>query len=79
MSNKFGNGGKKSLQMRDIPWLCKNCKYMLGVISQDKTEVRFKYKDFYARVRGGSVEVICRRCGEINKLSEEAEEVDIVG
>ena len=71
--------GKKALQMRDKPWLCSNCKYMLGVVSQDGSEVRFKYKDFYATVEGGNVRVICRRCGQINSLEENGSSGDVFG
>ena len=55
----------------DIPWVCSNCKALLGFISNSKEEVRIKYKDLYVVASGGTVSVICRKCGRLNVLTQE--------
>lgn len=59
---------KEVIKMKDSPWLCENCKAMLGVIAEDGSELRMKYKDFYVSVRDGEVTTLCRRCGRVNVL-----------
>jgi len=47
-------------------WRCEECKFQLGVTDPKKSVLRIKYKDLYVEVFGGSVLVICRRCGKRN-------------
>ena len=58
---------------RDDVWLCENCGSRLGVYNTSKEELRVKYKDFAIYIhpgKGGQVKHPCRKCGEINILSD---------
>ena len=55
---------------KDTPWKCKNCEFMLGVVSSDQTVLRIKWRDLYITIEDAeSVKVVCRRCGRENVLS----------
>jgi len=54
----------------DLKWQCESCKALLGFMDAERQQVRIKFKDLYVRVSGGTVEVVCRRCGLLNKLTQ---------
>lgn len=51
-------------------WLCISCKFTLGIV-ENKAVLRIKRKDLYVSIVGGTVEVVCPRCGKINVLKDE--------
>lgn len=55
----------------DKQWLCTSCGFILGYVSEDKTEVRMKAKDFFLTVSGGKIMHPCRRCGKMNHLIDD--------
>jgi hypothetical protein len=60
----------ENIQWRDQPWRCSNCKFILGVVSSDGTELRIKWRDlFIVIVDAKMVKEICRRCGLENKIT----------
>ena len=54
----------------DLQWLCTSCQFILGFVNREKTEVRMKAKDFFLTVEGGKVTHPCRRCGQLNMLTD---------
>ncbi len=48
---------------------CGCCRTLLGV--RQGGAVHLKYKDFYATVRSGVVDVFCRRCRKLVTLGSE--------
>ena len=52
-------------------WTCKSCKSILGFLDANKETLRIKYKDLFIYIKGGSVQIICRSCGQMNELKEE--------
>lgn len=70
-----GQDGKQQNEVRvtteDKQWLCTSCGFILGYVSEDKTEVRMKAKDFFLTVSGGKIIHPCRRCGKTNHLIDD--------
>ncbi len=61
----------KGKQWKDHPWKCSNCGFMLGVLSQDLTELRVKWRDLFITIGEAKfVKIICRRCSKENVLSQ---------
>jgi len=59
----------KDEKWKDKPWKCTNCSFLLGVLSQDLTTLRIKWRDLFVTViEAQQVKVICRRCGRENVL-----------
>lgn len=56
---------------RGKQWLCTDCRFVLGYINPENTEVRMKAKDFFLTVEGGKITHPCRRCGKVNEIAEE--------
>ena len=52
-------------------WECKSCGFFLGYISEDKTTIRMKAKDFFITVEGGKIHHPCRGCGEFNEIVDD--------
>lgn len=53
-----------------VKWSCVQCRFTLGFV-ENKKVVRIKRKDLYVEVEGGSVTVLCCRCGKPNKLVDQ--------
>ena len=69
---------KKSNQQKDFPWLCSNCGFLLGILSQDLTELRIKWRDLFITIGEAKyVKVLCRRCSKENFLTESNIDSDI--
>lgn len=54
-------------------WRCEHCNFVLGTLPPDNNVINLKYKDFYASIKcgsGGSVSVLCRRCGTLNTIND---------
>lgn len=50
-------------------WRCKNCGFLLGLLSPDCRELRVKWRDLYIYIyEARVVKIICRRCGGENIL-----------
>ncbi|GAH19804.1 unnamed protein product [marine sediment metagenome] len=62
---------EERLLFRGTQWLCTDCRFVLGYINPQKTEVRMKAKDFFLTVEGGKITHPCRRCGKTNEIAEE--------
>lgn len=62
---------EEQLTFRGTQWLCSDCRFILGYVSQDRGEVRMKAKDFFLTVEGGKITHPCRRCGKLNELADE--------
>lgn len=62
---------EERLLFRGTQWLCTDCRFVLGYINPEKTEVRMKAKDFFLTVEGGKITHPCRRCGKVNEIAEE--------
>jgi hypothetical protein len=61
----------KGKHWKDYPWKCVNCGFMLGVLSQDLTELRIKWRDLFISVGEAKyVKIVCRRCSKENILSQ---------
>lgn len=54
-----------------IKWECKSCGYFLGYVSEDKTTIRMKARDFFVTVEGGKIYHPCRNCGEFNEIVDD--------
>ena len=65
-------GIKELLSKRsgDVPWLCPKCNQILGIVTEDRSSIRIKYKDFFVFVEGGSVTTLCRKCGFPSSLTD---------
>lgn len=50
------------------PWLCDNCKQVLGVPSEDLLEMRIKHKDSYFFISPDKVLTTCRGCNKVVRL-----------
>ena len=62
----------KEKPWKDHPWKCVNCGFMLGVLSQDLTELRVKWRDLFITISEAKfVKIVCRRCNKENILSEQ--------
>ena len=59
-----------SRQSGDVPWLCPKCRQILGIVTEDRSSVRIKYKDFFVFIEGGSVTTLCRKCGFPSSLTD---------
>lgn len=68
---KEGAIPEERLLFRGTQWLCTDCRFILGYINPQKTEVRMKAKDFFLTVEGGKITHPCRRCGKTNEIAEE--------
>lgn len=56
------------------PWRCEGCRAMLGIYDEKADTMRIRVKDFHVRVKpevGGWVEISCRRCGHLNRVTSE--------
>ena len=51
---------------KDVPWLCKSCNQILGVVGGNGAHIRVKYKDLFLFIEGGKVTQICRKCAQVN-------------
>ena len=61
----------KGKPWKDHPWKCVNCGFMLGVLSQDLSELRIKWRDLFITIGEAKyVKTICRRCSKENILSQ---------
>lgn len=58
-------------QLQGTQWLCTDCRFVLGYVNPEKTEVRMKAKDFFLTVEGGRITHPCRRCGKVNEIVEQ--------
>ena len=59
----------KTKQWKDHPWKCTNCGFLLGVLSQDLSELRIKWRDLFITIGDAKyVKVVCRRCSKENIL-----------
>jgi uncharacterized Zn finger protein len=71
---KLGNHGdrdrprKHPMSSQIKIWRCSSCGFILGKSDQDQEEIRLKYHDFFIKVKGGEVTVICTSCGQTNTL-----------
>jgi len=54
-----------------VKWECKSCGYFLGYVSEDKTTIRMKARDFFVTVEGGKIYHPCRNCGEFNEIVDD--------
>lgn len=63
--------GEERLLLRGTQWLCTDCRFILGYINSENTEVRMKAKDFFLTVEGGKITHPCRRCGKVNEIAEQ--------
>jgi len=63
--------GEERVLLRGTQWLCTDCRFILGYINPENTEVRMKAKDFFLTVEGGKITHPCRRCGKTNEIAEE--------
>lgn len=52
-------------------WECIDCRFLLGNINLENTEVRMKFRDFFISVEGGKITHPCRRCGKVNEIAEQ--------
>jgi len=53
--------------VKGVSWLCKSCRGLLGCFNEARTQLRMKYKDFYAWVEAPTkITILCRFCGELN-------------
>ena len=69
----------KEKQWKDHPWKCTNCGFMLGVLSQDLTELRVKWRDLFITIGEAKfVKIICRRCSKENILSQQGINKDTI-
>lgn len=53
-------------------WKCECCRARLGFYDETQDLMRIRVKDFHVQVKvgpGGFVEVPCRRCGHVNRVS----------
>lgn len=58
------------MSKRNLIWKCKACDFPLGQIDEQGEILRIKYKDLYLWITGGSVTMVCRRCGTLNQLTQ---------
>lgn len=54
----------------DRIWECTECRAILGVLNAEKTELRVKRRDLYLVIEG-SCQQQCRRCGQLNVLTDD--------
>jgi len=52
-------------------WNCRSCGYFLGYVSEDKTTIRMKARDFFVTIEGGKIYHPCRNCGEFNEIVDD--------
>ncbi|MBA7594677.1 hypothetical protein ES703_01624 [subsurface metagenome] len=62
---------EERLLFQGTQWLCTDCRFILGYVNPEKTEVRMKAKDFFLTVEGGKISHPCRRCGKVNEIAEQ--------
>jgi hypothetical protein len=57
---------------KDIPWGCDRCGTLLAFVDKEtRSVIRIKHRDLYIYVRDPEEFcVVCRGCGEINKLEQ---------
>lgn len=56
------------------PWKCEGCRALLGIHDEKADTMRIRVKDFHVRVHpadGGWLEISCRRCGHLNRVTNE--------
>jgi len=57
-------------QCKDLPWVCTACHFLLGWLdAETKTWVRIKMSDHWLKIQGHVIH-ICRKCGELNELTD---------
>lgn len=55
---------------RDQPWKCSNCSFILGIVSNDGSSLRIKWRDLFIEIIDARiVRETCRRCGLQNELT----------
>jgi hypothetical protein len=55
---------------RDQLWKCSNCGFVLGVVSNDGSSLRIKWRDLFIEIVDARiVRETCRRCGLTNELT----------
>lgn len=65
--------GAQQMRSRDTVWACTSCGAKLGMYSEEKDELRLRYKELAIYMIpgvGGSIRVPCRRCAELNTLED---------
>jgi hypothetical protein len=55
-------------------WRCICCQATLGFVER-KEVVRIKRQDVYIQVSGGNISMNCYRCGKINFLNDDKNDV----
>ena len=63
--------GEERVLLRGKQWVCTDCRFLLGYINSENTEVRMKAKDFFLTVEGGKITHPCRGCGKVNEIAEQ--------
>ena len=71
IQKKTENRSQKEQFYAGTKWECKSCGYFLGYISDDKTTIRMKARDFFVTVEGGKIYHPCRNCAEINEIVDD--------
>ena len=67
--------------MLDAIWECESCQSRLAVVDGKKDEMRIKYRNHMIYVtpgEGGSVSIICRKCGRLNTVKGEPVKGELV-
>ena len=73
-SKVTGNNGSTAKEMRDKVWFCENCGARIGIYAPESDELRIRYKEHIVYVVpgvGGKVTVPCRRCSNMNTLTDD--------
>lgn len=63
-------GPPEQRQFRDQLWSCSSCHRALGTYDEKSDVMRIRHRDLFVYVTvgiGGSIETICRHCGERNR------------
>ena len=63
--------GAESADPRHQEWKCSCCRTRLGYYDEAEDVLRIRFRDYFVRQKlgaGGWSEVICRRCGQENRV-----------
>jgi len=53
-----------------VPWRCDACGAILGYVDPKSEVLRIKLRDIYQWFRGGTLAMTCRKCGQLNELTQ---------